>query len=64
MFQTYIDRAYEKYFNNPKSFFMLDEMEFMNTICFEQVMTRALAENFFEHIDEDKSNSISFEEFV
>lgn len=64
MFQTYVERAYEKYFNDPKKYFMMDKMEFMNVICFEQVMKQRLAESFFNHIDQDKSNSISFEEFV
>ena len=33
-FQTYIERAYERYFNDPKKYFALDKMEFMNEVCF------------------------------
>jgi Ca2+-binding EF-hand superfamily protein len=50
-FQTYIERAYEKYFNDPDKYFNLDKMEFMNEICFKQVMKRKMAESFFSHID-------------
>lgn len=62
-FLGYCERAYEKFFAGVETM-SIEKMEFIEALCAAAIMRREPMEAFFDKIDEDKSNEITYEEIV